>query len=517
MGLVYTALFLTVSVAVITHNSEAMMAAFRGESDAMAVDDIFTVRNPENQRLMVLANDVGANRVANTAIALKSQPACGKVVQSGGSFVYSDAVNCTSNQSFYYCINTGKTCSPAKVILRLTEMKPATDTIAEGPAVKVEDMSAQLTINSKDLEITNVRLGKTARVEQTEIATSGMKLAKVAADTTITFMRPAASVRSAAVTGRFDIETTGAFGRNDGETPMVEIAATTDTLADTTPAIAEAAVALPQLPSDLTLPGFAPVERKTLVSHLAGIDLSTPVNETHDIFDQSPFGTDCTAGLTASPLNDGIVALSISAPCHPNSRVEISHGKLKFAMLTGHTGNISVDVPALEQNALFLVTFADGTRLKAGVKVKGLDGLERVAVQWVGPYRMSLHAFEFGAGQNRRGHIWNGQASSPDQSLHFGGGYTVTLGDPMADHPVQAQIYTLPLIKNDKTGVVRFVVDVAGTGATCAQKGVVHSIHARNGRLVGASGLQFNMPDCDEPEQNIVLNNVARDLIIAGN
>ena len=56
MGLVYTALFLTVSVAVITQNSESIMAAFRGEAGTRAVDDIFTVRPGREQRLFVLRN-----------------------------------------------------------------------------------------------------------------------------------------------------------------------------------------------------------------------------------------------------------------------------------------------------------------------------------------------------------------------------------------------------------------------------------------------------------------------------
>lgn len=165
MGLVYTALFLTVSVAVITQNSESLMSWFRGESTVKAVDDIFTVHAGRNQRLFVLRNDVNSNNVAASMINLVQTPTCGTITRTGGSFVYSESITCTGNQIFKYYLNTGRVCESASVVLRLVNARDPVESVISGPVTDLAGFDAQVGINGSDLEITNVHLGLAAKAE----------------------------------------------------------------------------------------------------------------------------------------------------------------------------------------------------------------------------------------------------------------------------------------------------------------------------------------------------------------
>jgi len=508
MGLVYTALFLMVSVAVITQNSDALMASFRGESHVVAVDDIFTVHAGKNQRLLILANDVSANHVSNDKIRLGGQPECGKITPSGGSFIYSDSSSCMTNQTFSYCLDSGSRCDVAKVILRLQSNLPVIDSIANDPAFKVNDLGQQAGINGKDLEITNVRLGKSAASEKTVVQATGMKLAKVALEPSISISirRPAPIAEAKTIAGAFAIETSAAFGRDMQTQTIIEVASASDSINDVNRVDSNEAITLPSGPDDTAvLQGFNPIDRLALVAHLAVIDLGNPKLGDRAAFDQSPFGTVCENSLTSKILPGAEVELTLTAPCHPNSRVEIRHGKLAFATKTGHSGSLGIAIPVLEVAAKFTVQFDDGTKLATSSNVGALTGFERVAIQWSGDLALQLHAYEFGAKAGADGHVWVGQPRSPSLAQRYGGGFAVDLGDSSVANPMLAQIYSLPLIQKTGEGVVQLSVRATPIREFCGQTKVLRSHHSKAGRLVGSSGLQFEMPACDAIMQSIVL------------
>ncbi len=514
-GLVYTALFLTVSVAVITQNSDTLMATFRGEKGVVAVDDIFTVHAGREQRLFVLRNDIDSQKVALADIRLVSQPGCGSVSQAGGSFVYTNSTSCTGHQSFSYCLNTGLGCEPASVALRLIESRDPVDSVATGPAVELAGFETQIGFNMQELEITNVHLGRVAPAETTAIPVSGAKLAKVAVEAPLSFAKPAQLTKVGAVDGVFTMENLPQTASNGIDTKtMVEVAATTDTLTDESPIDETAAQALPALPSDETsaLPN---TNSGALTARMVRIDMGFQFPNVMAGIDQSPFGTPCSINFSGLTIESGLVELNLKAPCQPNSRVDIQHGKLKVTVKTDHIGNLKIAVPAFETNAHFLVRLMDGTTLKTSVNVPELEHIDRVAIQWRGDFEVDLHALEFGASLQSRGHIWQGQPSAADQAERYGGGYVLQLGDRSLKDADMAEVYSLPISQKTKSGVVDFSVSAHASGQYCAGSGIVQSLRSRGGRLVGASGVAFRFPACGNSDQSIVLKNVVRDLIIA--
>jgi len=518
MGLVYTALFLTVSVAVITQNSDVMIAMFRGESTVVAADDIFTVQPGKSQRLAVLANDVPANQISPAMIRVNTRPACGTVQVINGNLIYSKNADCAGTQSFRYCLQSRTKCSTAKVVLRIDSARAVVNSIVNGPATVAPGLDMQAKMNSKDLEITNVRLGKSAAREDTIVSVGGMKLAKVAVEPTAAIIRPAQIVRTAKLAGTFTLNRGAAFGRDQTVGVPIKVATIGDIVPPITSMEDVISVDLPHSPTvEPLVLGVGIVDRKALVRHLSKIDLTTRPLVDRSAIDNSPFGTACGADLTSAIRPGAMVELSLSAPCYPNTRVEIFQGKLVFAALTGHTGNLTVAIPALEKKAVFMVRFPDGTTLRLARIVEDLDHFERVAVQWNGPVELDLHAYEFGATDTADGHVWAGHTRTPDLSHQIGGGFTTLLGDASVDHPMLAQVYSLPIDTAQKSGVVRLAVKAADAGAFCGHTETLLSHYSKAGRIVGSAGYRVKMPACGTASSTLLLNNAVRDLIIARN
>jgi len=519
MGLVYTALFLTVSVALITQNSDTLMAAFRGESNVKAVDDIFTVRAGRDQRLFVLNNDVNAKGLSPDALRLVSQPSCGSVDKIGGSFVYKSSPNCVGHQTFTYSLDTGAQEVSASVVLRLTETRDPIDSVARGPEIEPTSLDAQVSMNGSDLEITNVYLGKSAPREAPVWRQSSAKLANIAIEQPLTITRPAPVARLAKMTGEFAMNPASNFGgqMQDVAEVSAEISVSHPTMTDQSP-VAFAADLMAVLPHDPASFVSGELPRNSvanLTERMVNSDTGFKVPGVMVGIDDSPFGTKCLTDLSTRAVAGGMVELTLNVPCLPNTRVEIRHAKLAFALRTGHSGTLVQMIPAFEKAAHFAVKLPDGRALMSAVNVPDLQNIDRIAVQWRGNYNVALHALEFGASEKSGGHVWFGKPSNYKHADKYGRGYSVELGDSSLSDPIQAQVYSFIQTQNSKSGVIELVIAVGADPLNCGKSQVLRSFRSKSGQMVGASGLRFKMPDCGDKTQSIVLKNAVRDLIIA--
>lgn len=501
MGLVYTALFLTVSIAVITQNSDELMAKFRGENGVVAVDDIYTVVAGRDHDLTVLRNDLRIHKISLADVHLLGQPLCGTVKPNGATFRYSSDKTCTGHQAFSYCIDTRSKCQAATVALRIVEARDPVNSIVEGPILDVSGLEVQQDINSQDLEISNIRLGKIAPVEETAVLAASVHLQDISVDPT-RLMPP-------------NLEKAG-FARSQRK-PETEnlpadrhVAQLGTTMTDaTTPRLA-ADVTLPRGPK-LGILGFG-----VLDGHAASLArvarreaaVTAPTLPTEAAL--GPFGTGCDTRMRVTPRKGGIADLSLVATCLPNSRIEIRHGPVVFTLQTDPTGHAAAAIPALEAEARFVVHFPDGRTLTETVRIPDMLNIHRVAVHWAGPAEIDLHAFEFGAGENEKGHVWEGQ---PGQATT---GSIAMLGDATETRAHRAEIYTLPKTAAGR-GVVDFVLAAHPDPATCGQSQVVRMVQSQNGHVVLASGLKMKLPACGAAPTSIVLKNAIRGMIIARN
>ena len=497
MGLVYTALFLTVSIAVITQNSDELMAKFRGENGAMAVDDIYTVVAGREHDLTILRNDLRVDNIKLEDIRLLGQPLCGEVAHTGATFKYTSTKECEGHQAFSYCLNTGRSCQAASVALRIVEARDPINSIVEGPILDVAGFDAQLDINSNDLEISNIRLGKIAGDESTSLPVTAKHLPEVE-------MTPADLAKPPSEIAEQSKKTA------DDTQKEVRVAQLGTTAKDTTTPKITADVRLPSGP-DLGALHLATFD-KSAKSLARAARREAKVAAPSLIADQDlgPFGTGCTTRFDLMPEAEAQVGLTLVATCYPNSRVEIHHGALTFAVMTDATGHAAMVIPALEANARFALILPGGKTLVKTVPVMGMERIRRVAIHWTGDAEIDLHAFEFGASEGDRGHIWEGQQGQVTT------GSLVTLGDRDAGQAHRAEIYTLPA-ETDQTGVIDFMLAAYPAKTNCGQSQVVRTVQSQNGRIVGASGIQLKLPACGAAPASIVLKNAIRDMIIARN
>lgn len=507
MGLVYTALFLTVSVAVITQNSDRLMELFRGGSPAQAVDDVFTVQTDRSETLPVLQNDIAAQTLPPGKIRLTESPACGAVHATGSGFIYRGAATCSGYQSFSYCLDTGRGCKPATVALRLIAPRDPVDSIRTGPITDLAGLDTQVGINGQDLEITNVHLGQTAPTEIAASPVLASKLARTAVETLPNFSRPAPLSRAIKVNAVFDIP---ALPATDTSGLSREASSNDQVLSDTTPAPLADVIKLPEAPDDGMRSPLPRADNAPLAARARKTDTAIRLPTVMPGIDNSPFGTPCGADLTASVKPGALVQLALRAPCYPNSTVEIRHAKLRIRLKTDHIGHLTTLVPAFEENARFQIRIARSKTMMAAVRVPALNGMDRIAIQWRGVFSVSL---------NPDGPLKPVPLRADDiaSALHHRGGFTMMLGDMALPTPIRAAVFTRQHSNQMPQRVLGFAVRVGASDATCGQAEVIQSFRSRGGRMVAASGLQFKMPTCGSKTQSILLKNAVRDLMIAQN
>ncbi|MGR3761211.1 hypothetical protein ACUXV3_13950 [Roseobacteraceae bacterium NS-SX3] len=217
----------------------------------------------------------------------------------------------------------------------------------------------------------------------------------------------------------------------------------------------------------------------------------------------------CGVTATAAPLPGAMVRLSAASPCRAGGRVTVHHQGMMFTATLDGAGDMAVDVPALAEHAVFIVEPEAGQGAAASARVEGLEGLDRVVLQWSGSAGFELHALEYGAAYGSPGHVWHGAAPGD------GSGTLVRLGDGSRLAPRIAEIYTLPRIGRS-SGTVELSAEAEITALNCGLDATAQSLFYRDGRL-RSRDLVLQMPDCSETGGFLVLNNLLENLKIAAN
>ncbi|MFC4669229.1 hypothetical protein ACFO5X_11740 [Seohaeicola nanhaiensis] len=219
-------------------------------------------------------------------------------------------------------------------------------------------------------------------------------------------------------------------------------------------------------------------------------------------------GCDLTA--TATPAPQANVVLTLTAPCKANARVTLHHSGMMFTETTSADGRLEVMVPAMNEDAVFMIQFDDGKGTVASTHVPDLKGIDRVALQWSGQTGLQVHAREFGAAYGTDGHVWSGAATSQN------GGMFQRLGDPAALGAKVVEVYTFPSHDAPHAGTVDLTVEAEVTASNCGRDISAQSIELRDSQSLRTQDLVLSMPECGSVGDFLVLNNLVDDLKIAG-
>jgi len=270
------------------------------------------------------------------------------------------------------------------------------------------------------------------------------------------------------------------------------------------------------LPSDMAMPmlrapaAVAPIRQAALDGMVKLPELSE--NPVH-----TPFQTTCATELTANAAPGALVELTVAAPCFANSHVTIRHAGLTFRDDLDADGNLRVDVPAMAQAATISVELRNGETHDVDVAVPELALFDRVALTWLAPGMLHIHAHEFGATDNSDGHIWAESAATADTGALGRGGFMTLLGNAAVPGAQLAEVYSYPAGLVARDGSIGISVEATVDEASCGREVTGHAIEIQQGETIRDVSLQLHIPECDGQFGFLMLKNLLQDLKIARN
>jgi hypothetical protein len=225
----------------------------------------------------------------------------------------------------------------------------------------------------------------------------------------------------------------------------------------------------------------------------------------------------CEVTANARPVAAAMVNLTLNAPCLPDERVTVHHSGLLFNQTTDANGAFEITVPAMAQDATFVVAFTNGEGAVAQTTVDELADFDRVALQWKGDTGFELHAREFGADYGSEGHVWSGATRDMTYAVTGQGGYISRLGDTDVPDGLLAEVYTFPTNSTQNVGNVDLSVEAEVASNNCGLEIEAQTLQTRSGFEITSRDLTLSVPDCEAAGNFLVLNNLFEDLKVASN
>ena len=240
------------------------------------------------------------------------------------------------------------------------------------------------------------------------------------------------------------------------------------------------------------------------------VDPATPVENT------PAQNSVCEILLTANARNAASIDLNILASCKAAQVATISHAGLSFSVLTDNQGAASVTFPAMAENAEVSVQFEDQSNSSILVNVNDIDSFVRAGVSWQSAATLALNAFEYGAAAGSDGHISPEAPRDYRLSRIKGGGYLLLLGDPSIVNGALAEVYTIPVSRNQQRGTISLSILVENAIEICGQQITAKTSRSREGRDAAVRNVRFAVPECGSVSARITLPNAINDIRLAG-
>jgi hypothetical protein len=198
-----------------------------------------------------------------------------------------------------------------------------------------------------------------------------------------------------------------------------------------------------------------------------------------------------------------------------HERFTLHHNGMMISEVMDGDGQSRIKVPALSTAAVFMASFVNGKAAMASATVTSLEYYDRAVIQWQGETGLQLHAFEFGADYQDKGHIWAKTKGDLEQAVNGKGGVMVRLGADHMPGSYMAEIYTFPSGLTQQSGDVQLNVEAEVTQANCGRDITAQSLEVTGADPLRVQDLELAMPACDAVGDFLVLKNMLNDLKIA--
>lgn len=225
----------------------------------------------------------------------------------------------------------------------------------------------------------------------------------------------------------------------------------------------------------------------------------------------------CKISAATRPIAAAMVDLSLMAPCHPNALVTVHHNGMVFSETTSNTGSLALQIPALTQDAVFIIAFSTGEGMVTSATVDELAEFDRAVLQWKGPAGFEIHAREFGADYGSDGHRWTEAPGDFAKAIAGESGVLTRHGNSTTVDPLLAEVYTYPRHTDGQSGDVVLTVEAAVTEANCGVEVEAQTLEIQPDGTVRSRSLILPVPACDSVGSFLVLNNLLQNLKVAAN
>lgn len=220
-----------------------------------------------------------------------------------------------------------------------------------------------------------------------------------------------------------------------------------------------------------------------------GLTGITPVAATNN----SPLPGGCDLSLFLAALPGAMMDLQLSAPCNRGERVVLRHSGLSFTALTSATGQLRLQIPALESEAMVAAYFDGSEVALAQVAMPNVALQSRFAVQFPAPAQFDLSVEDLAA------------ATVADS------GRITRLGAAAVTDPMVAQVYTHP--HADLSGVA-LAVELRITPETCGRTIPAETVLSQGG-VVTRTRVSITVPLCGTSGDILLLKNLLPDPTLA--
>ncbi|TVP73083.1 MAG: hypothetical protein EA339_04660 [Rhodobacteraceae bacterium] len=214
----------------------------------------------------------------------------------------------------------------------------------------------------------------------------------------------------------------------------------------------------------------------------AGLNTSAPAPS-------ASAGDECQPVLSVRATVDALIAVTLDAPCHPDTPLVISHADLAFSQRTDALGRYSGFIPALMPEARLDLFLGDDVFLEAQVTIGDLDDHIRIVAQWTGAIDLRLHGFHSGADFGAAGHLHAANPFDPDTE----GAFLIALDENDSPDAMRAEIFSIPA---QLAPASRAELALAFDSTLCGQTVSAYILTLGAGRMSDVAEARFTTPDC---------------------
>lgn len=206
----------------------------------------------------------------------------------------------------------------------------------------------------------------------------------------------------------------------------------------------------------------------------------------------------CDTQLSLSETPAGLLQVSLDAPCHPRTRLTLRFNQLVATDITDARGRWDQTLPALSEEATVSVSLADFT-VADRLRHQRAGAQQHVILAWTGEQTFLIRPDTPYVARSSVGEPLTGRFTN--------------VGDGTG---AAFQVFSLPSDHGGPNAVVRLSVDAEVTGRNCGR--IATTLAYQTGYLgqLRPTEIAYTMPDCDRVGEVVRLQNLFRDLRLAG-